>query len=129
MHPCEMPLITSCTNCTVSPILACRCACRLYLVASGADTGFFPNACHPSDTAEILGPRGLRCNARMSESVHVESVGAVTVVTLNRPEVRNAVDAATARLLYDAFIAFEADAAARVAVFHGANGHFCAGWD
>src|SRR5687767_7147666 len=65
----------------------------------------------------------------MSDSVHVENVGAVTVVTLDRPEVRNAVDAATARLLYDAFIAFEADVEARVAVFHGANGHFCAGWD
>ncbi len=42
---------------------------------------------------------------------------------------RNAVDAATARALYAAFLAFEADDAARVAVFHGAHGHFCAGWD
>ena len=31
--------------------------------------------------------------------------------------------------MYDAFLAFEADAHARVAVFHGAHGHFCAGWD
>src|SRR6185369_13488955 len=42
---------------------------------------------------------------------------------------RNAVDASTARALYDAFIAFDADADARVAVFHGDHGHFCAGWD
>ena len=51
------------------------------------------------------------------------------MVTLNRPDVRNAVDAATARALHAAFLAFDADSSARVAVFHGANGHFCAGWD
>ncbi len=51
------------------------------------------------------------------------------MVTLDRPEVRNAVDAATARALYEAFLAFDADDEARVAVFHGAHGHFCAGWD
>jgi enoyl-CoA hydratase len=65
----------------------------------------------------------------MTESVHVDKDGPVTVVTLDRPDVRNAVDAATAKALYDAFIAFDADPQARVAVFHGANGHFCAGWD
>ncbi len=65
----------------------------------------------------------------MDNPVQISRQGAVTVVTLNRPEVRNAVDAQTARALYDAWIAFDADADARVAVFHGANGHFCAGWD
>ena len=50
-------------------------------------------------------------------------------MTLNRPDVRNAVDAPTARQLHAAFLAFDADDSARVAVFHGANGHFCAGWD
>lgn len=53
----------------------------------------------------------------------------VTIVTLDRPDVRNAVDADTARALYDAFLAFDEDPNARVAVFHGAHGHFCAGWD
>jgi enoyl-CoA hydratase len=65
----------------------------------------------------------------MQAAVHVEKEGPVTVVTLDRPDVRNAVDAATARALYDAFVASDADADVRVAVFHGANGHFCAGWD
>ncbi len=65
----------------------------------------------------------------MKNSVETHQSGAVTVVSLNRPEVRNAVDAETAQALYAAFLAFEADDAARVAVFHGANGHFCAGWD
>ena len=53
----------------------------------------------------------------------------MTVVTLDRPDVRNAVDADTAQLLYEAFVAFDADPIARVSVFHGAHGHFCAGWD
>ncbi len=65
----------------------------------------------------------------MDASVRVEKLGPVTVVTLDRPEVRNAVDAPTARRLYDAFVAFDADEEACVAVFHGAHGHFCAGWD
>lgn len=65
----------------------------------------------------------------VAPSVHVERAGPVCIVTLDRPEVRNAVDGDTARALYDAFVAFEADAELRVAVFHGAHGHFCAGWD
>jgi len=62
-------------------------------------------------------------------AVRVEKDGPVTVVTLERPDVRNAVDAATAHALHAVFVAFESDAEARVAVFHGAHGHFCAGWD
>lgn len=65
----------------------------------------------------------------MVNSVEVSRQGAVTVVTLSRPQVRNAVDFETAQQLYEAFLAFDADEQARVAVFHGANGHFCAGWD
>jgi enoyl-CoA hydratase len=65
----------------------------------------------------------------MNSTVRIEKLEQVTVVTLDRPDVRNAVDADTARALYDAFVAFEADGEARVAVFHGAHGHFCAGWD
>jgi enoyl-CoA hydratase len=67
--------------------------------------------------------------AGMNTPVHVEKLGPVTVVTLDRPDVRNAVDSETARALHNAFVAFDGDADASVAVFHGANGHFCAGWD
>ncbi|MDQ6881649.1 MAG: crotonase/enoyl-CoA hydratase family protein [Pseudomonadota bacterium] len=65
----------------------------------------------------------------MQKSVQVEKLEQVTVVTLDRADVRNAVDAQAARELYQAFVDFDADDSARVAVFHGANGHFCAGWD
>jgi enoyl-CoA hydratase len=65
----------------------------------------------------------------MPDSVHTRIHGPITVVTLDRANVRNAVDADTARQLHDAFAAFDADPESRVAVFHGAHGHFCAGWD
>jgi enoyl-CoA hydratase len=55
--------------------------------------------------------------------------GPVTIVTINRTERRNAVDAATARELFDAFVAFDADESAAVAVLTGAGGAFCAGAD
>jgi enoyl-CoA hydratase len=62
-------------------------------------------------------------------SVHVERAGAVTTVILDRPQARNAVNRETAQALADAFRAFEADPAARVAVLWGAHGTFCAGAD
>ena len=51
------------------------------------------------------------------------------VVTLDRPDRRNAVDRRTARELSDAFRAFDTDPALSVAVLTGAGGHFCAGFD
>ena len=62
-------------------------------------------------------------------SVLTESDGDVCIVTINRPEVRNAVDGPTATLLADAFRRFDADDALRVAVLNGAGGTFCAGAD
>jgi enoyl-CoA hydratase/carnithine racemase len=62
-------------------------------------------------------------------TVRVEDRGAVRIVTIDRPEVRNAVDGPTARLLYDAFVAFDGDDTASVAVLTGSGGTFCAGAD
>jgi enoyl-CoA hydratase len=53
----------------------------------------------------------------------------VTVVTIERPERRNAVDLPTARSLFAAFKRFDADPSADVAVLTGAGGAFCAGAD
>jgi enoyl-CoA hydratase len=53
----------------------------------------------------------------------------VAIVTIDRPEVRNAVDRPTAEALAEAFRAFEADADLSVAVLTGAHGTFCAGAD
>ena len=64
-----------------------------------------------------------------ADTVLVERDGPITIVSINRPHCRNAVDGATARKLYDAFLAFDADATASVAVFTGTGGYFCAGAD
>src|SRR4029450_7664344 len=61
--------------------------------------------------------------------VLVAREGAVPIISINRPHCRNAVDGATARKLYDAFLAFDADKDASVAVFTGTGGYFCAGAD
>src|SRR5216683_1082742 len=53
----------------------------------------------------------------------------VALVTINRPEARNAVDRPTALLLAEAFRRFDADALLSVAILTGADGTFCAGAD
>jgi enoyl-CoA hydratase len=62
-------------------------------------------------------------------TVRVEHDGPITIVTIDRPEVRNAVDRPTAALLADAFRAFDADESSAVAILTGASGTFCAGAD
>jgi enoyl-CoA hydratase len=66
----------------------------------------------------------------MSQPVRYERVGAAAVVTIDRPERRNAVDGPTAEALLAALERFEADDDARVMVLTGAGGiAFCAGAD
>ena len=62
-------------------------------------------------------------------AVYVEKDGPVTIVTLSRPEVRNAVDRETAEELSAAFRGFDSDSSARVAVFTGDQRNFCSGAD
>ena len=62
-------------------------------------------------------------------TVSFETEGAIAIVTINRPGVRNAVDRATAAALAEAFRRFDADEALSVAIFTGSGGYFCAGAD
>lgn len=62
-------------------------------------------------------------------TVEIAHEGRVTIVTINRPEVRNAVDGPTAAALADAFRSFDTDGEHDVAVLTGAGGTFCAGAD
>ncbi len=62
-------------------------------------------------------------------TLHYESEGPVAIVTIDRPEVANAIDRATADLLVAAFQDFESDSLLRVAVLTGSGGKFCAGAD
>ena len=63
------------------------------------------------------------------DAVRYEVRDAVAVITIDRPEVRNAVDGATAALLATAFREFEQRDDLLVAVLTGAGGTFCAGAD
>ena len=63
------------------------------------------------------------------KSIITAHEGKVFTVTIDRPEVRNAVDSATAAALADAFKEFDADDALCTAVLTGAGGTFCAGAD
>jgi enoyl-CoA hydratase len=62
-------------------------------------------------------------------AVHVSDDGPVRIVTVDRPESRNAIDGPTADALADAWREFDADKSVAVGVFTGANGTFCSGAD
>ncbi len=62
-------------------------------------------------------------------AVHYEVDGPIVVVTIDRPEVGNAIDRPTADALAGAFRRFDADPALAVAVLTGAGGKFCCGAD
>ena len=62
-------------------------------------------------------------------TVRIDHDGPVTIVTIDRPDVRNAVDRATAEGLADAFRRFDGDDERDVAILTGAGGAFCAGAD
>ncbi len=61
--------------------------------------------------------------------VLTDTDGPVTIITINRPEVRNAVNRPTAEALAEAFRHFENNQEAKVAVLTGTGGNFCAGAD
>ncbi|KAJ5718975.1 hypothetical protein N7493_007430 [Penicillium malachiteum] len=66
-----------------------------------------------------------------SENVMVDKTShpGITIVSINRPERRNAVDPATAKRLYEAILNFESDTTQKVCVLTGTGGNFCSGAD
>src|SRR5436305_14922827 len=62
-------------------------------------------------------------------AVRIEKDGAVWTIVHDRPEARNAMDPKSADALTAAFLEFDAAEDASVAVFYGAGGSLCAGWD
>jgi enoyl-CoA hydratase len=65
----------------------------------------------------------------MADPVLFERRNRIAVVTVNRPERRNAFDLPTAQAIYNVFKQFDADDTLDVAVLTGAGGNFCAGAD
>jgi enoyl-CoA hydratase len=64
-----------------------------------------------------------------TKEIEVGHNGPVTVISINRPHVRNAINKSTAQALKDAWLDFEADAKARVGILTGGDEVFCAGAD
>jgi enoyl-CoA hydratase len=62
-------------------------------------------------------------------TVIIETIGSVRIVTIDRPQVRNAVDGPTAQALFDAFVDADRDNEIMAAVLTGAGGTFCSGAD
>lgn len=62
-------------------------------------------------------------------TVLVLTRGRVRIISINRPEVRNAVNPTTAVALYDAFLTFEGDDDVDIAILTGGQAAFCAGFD
>jgi len=62
-------------------------------------------------------------------AVRIDKSGKVWTVIHSRPAARNAMDPESADALVDAFVAFDQDPDAAVAVLWGEAGAFCAGWD
>lgn len=62
-------------------------------------------------------------------SIDIQAHGEITVISINRPEARNAVNPTMARELFDAFVAFGKDSHKKVAILTGTSDAFCAGFD
>nr|XP_060630772.1 enoyl-CoA hydratase EchA19-like [Anolis sagrei ordinatus] len=77
---------------------------------------------HSASSSAGETPKGKR-------NVVTEIHGTILTIGINRPEVRNAVNQETAKLLVQAFRSFEEDHSLTVAVLHGLGGNFCAGYD
>src|SRR5947199_10559734 len=85
-----------------------------------------PSPCFLEARTGESGQTGGNATRRACMAVHYETDGPVAVITLDRPDVANAIDRPTAEQLVAAFQRFDADGELSVAVLTGAGGKFCA---
>ncbi len=64
-----------------------------------------------------------------TKEIEVSHKGPITIISINRPHVRNAINKSIAQALKDAWLAFEADDKALVGILTGGDKVFCAGAD
>jgi enoyl-CoA hydratase len=67
--------------------------------------------------------------AAASETVRVARHGAVWVITIDRPAVRNAIDRATSEAIAHAMDELDGDNQLTLGILTGAGAHFCSGMD
>src|SRR6218665_4027285 len=94
-----------------------------------------PHATHATHTRPAVDPRRdggqLCCKSEelMNETLQIDRIGATAVLTMHRPEPRNALDLAMPKAFAAAIAGIRDDAGIRAVVLTGAGGHFCAGGD
>jgi arsenate reductase (glutaredoxin) len=74
-------------------------------------------------------PKIVRAGSQKYAMIKVDQVDGIAIVTINRPNQRNAVDNTTAGELMDAFSSLDKDASVSAIVLTGAGQTFCAGYD
>ncbi|KAL3888191.1 hypothetical protein ACJMK2_000570 [Sinanodonta woodiana] len=73
--------------------------------------------------------KSMSYSTTAERTVEVEKVGKIVLIGINRPQKRNAVNPETAEQLHQAFKQFDDDKDSLVAILHGKDGNFCAGFD
>src|SRR3954452_2631379 len=100
------------------------------MTLAGRGTGSARPRAAPGGGGAALRARPLDCRAMNDQSaVLTERRDGVLVITLNRPEVRNAVNAALAEGVAKALDELDADDGLSVGILTGTGGFFCAGMD
>src|SRR6218665_3465800 len=91
-----------------------------------------PHATHTRPAVEPRRAVGQLCcksEELMNEKLQIDRIGATAVLTMHRPEARNALDLAMRQAFGAAIAGIRDDAGIRAVVLTGAGGHFCAGGD
>ena len=86
-------------------------------------------ACRLFSHTTVLSHEGTNVSSERFKTIEVTTVGKVSVIGLNRPQHRNAVNRQVARELYRAFHLFDKDEDVNVAILYGKGGTFCSGYD
>src|SRR5262245_19541079 len=82
-----------------------------------------------SRSSDVTTADSLAREGAVADEVLYESDGGIAVITLNRPDKRNALNAAMREGLWSAWRRFESEPDQRIAILTGAGPAFCAGID
>lgn len=80
-------------------------------------------------TYQVSGHLQINLQGNRMSDIEIEILDGITLITINRPQARNAVDGPTAKLLASAFREFDKDLEQKVAILTGTDGTFCSGAD
>lgn len=72
-------------------------------------------------TTKQTNESSIRTEYKMTQSILTTTQDGITTITINRPHRRNAVDPPTAKALYNALLAFDADPAQKICILTGAG--------